>query len=322
MLSKFTKIIIISLLALIAGSSCLYLFADLTSKKGTYFPHLIHTGDPKEIKGGDACKDCHANAASATDMTKPLRPTDKTICKNCHEAEDQKPVKVVFKPQSANVIEFNHKLHVKDNETPCLDCHGKTITNDPLPHRGGLPQHKNCSSCHEEWLPGGDGNQNVHKEHCSKCHKSKIMPRDHYDNWAETHRIQAGGMFEKSCAKCHAELKGCAMCHAGGLFRPESHDLSWERTHKFNVRNQVQNCQSCHSDGSCQECHRTHGVSGSKGYRQRYDAGVHPPGWLADVPNTGDHHGVTARLKLDTCKACHIAQDCKSCHFRKYPYGR
>ena len=316
---RIAKIVIASLWALTANS-CLYLIADYTHEAGTFFPHEFHAGSVEDAKN-DTCLECHKGMDKDKDTYTWKLPTKK-LCYDCHDEDSEEPKKVTLRAKTDSIINFNHNWHVKgDPELNCVDCHEKVVTDEYLPVRGGYPKHEQCETCHGDWIPGPNDPKIVLMEKCKNCHKEKIMPRDHFENWNELHSIQAVGKWDTSCRGCHSDRKQCVQCHAGGVFRPESHDLAWERTHRFSVRNEVQNCKACHSDDSCQDCHRLRGVAGSMKYRQRMDALIHPPGWISDVPDTGNHHSLKARLELDTCKACHVPSDCKSCHFKRFPYG-
>lgn len=297
------------------GGGCLYLIRD-GIQKGTYFPHETHTGALESVTN-DSCKDCHKDAETAENMENRLVPTSKEVCESCHDKTDPIPDRVVLR-MAPSVIDFSHQLH---SDIACKDCHEKVITDEYLPLRQGIPQHEKCAECHEDIVPSTKEEMNVFKQTCETCHKTKIMPRNHYENWMKVHKIEAAGAYSAECATCHADNSNCTTCHAGGVFRPESHDLSWIQTHGIHVRNDIQNCQSCHADDDCQDCHRNRGVSGSSGYRQTYDLGQHPPGWNSDIPNTGNHHSMTARMQLDSCKTCHMPSDCRSCHFQRFPYG-
>lgn len=323
MLSKKTVITTIgALYLLLAGNGCLYMFIDLKPDKGTYFPHETHTGALASIKGNEGCLECHAGMKDSKTTDEWLMPTKK-ICANCHD-DPKFYGKVKFRPATGSLISFNHNKHVVENELKCIACHKTVVTKEYLPPRGGFPSMKVCGDCHGDWLPNPETPQTALKNICQKCHRDaeSMKPRNHYENWMEMHRTLATGQWKESCATCHSDKKSCTKCHAGGFFRPESHDLSFVETHKHTVRNTVQNCKSCHSDDFCTDCHRISGVAGTVKYKQRYDIGIHPAGWISDVPNTGNHHSVTARFKLDTCKTCHVAGDCRSCHFKRFPYGR
>ncbi|MDH5657349.1 MAG: hypothetical protein OEZ34_15665 [Spirochaetia bacterium] len=283
-------------------------------KPETVFPHQKHTGPAEHIQDSGNCIVCHMGVDEWTESSSSYIP-GKEVCVFCHLPEDERPKKIKLRPRTDSVIHFSHKWHVGNLQLNCMQCHENVITNDYLPARGGLPKMEVCAACHFPWVSNSDMPNNVRREKCLKCHKEKIMPRNHYENWLEIHRVQAVARFDEECSSCHAEKTNCTNCHAGGFFKPVSHDMAWIQTHRFSVRNQVQNCKSCHSDDSCQDCHRTHGVSGTKDFRRRINAGIHPPGWNSDLPGTGNHHSLTARYKLDTCKACHQPSDCQSCHF-------
>jgi len=281
---------------------------------GTFFPHQKHTGALDQIQDSGSCIVCHMGIDEKTQSSSSDIPKLE-VCQMCHLPEDERPKKVRLRPKTDSIIHFSHKWHVGELQLNCIQCHETVVSNEYLPPRAGFPKMEVCAACHFQWVGNADMPANVHRERCFRCHKEKIMPRGHYENWMEIHKVEAVAKFDEKCNACHTDKSGCTNCHAGGFFKPPNHDMAWIQTHRFSVRNQVQNCKSCHSDDSCQDCHRSHGVSGTAEFRRSNPAGIHPPGWNSDVPGTGNHHSVTARMKLDTCKACHQPSDCRSCHF-------
>ena len=303
---------------LLSSLSCLYLFVDSEHPPGTFFPHMAHTGDEPD---NESCLNCHKGVDKNETIHKSFIPA-KNSCRECHE-KPAETAKVKLRPRTGSIIYFSHKQHMEKNKKLlCVNCHKKVVTNKYLPVRGGFPEMDDCKSCHADWLPNAKQPENAHRNQCVVCHKTKIMPRNHYFNWGKIHRVEASGQFQSDCASCHADKSGCTDCHQGGRFRPESHDLTWVQTHRFNVRNTIGNCKSCHTTDSCQDCHRAQGVSGTPGFSRKYGLNPHPPGWMRDMPGTGRHHGNSARFKLESCKSCHVKNDCSICHVRRFRFGR
>lgn len=241
-------------------------------------------------------------------------------------------------------LRFSHRLHVKDVEAKCADCHPGGLTStqssDLL-----LPSHEQCAVCHD-----------VEKdEGCAQCHTQGI-----FDPWAATVRTirfdhsKHAGKRGVECATCHAavdtaqassthtlpRMETCLACHDNRTapaacetchervetLRPQTHqEVDWQRAHARWVRTggAANQCAACHSDKDCQTCHVTPAL-------QFTDA--HPPGVLPEMrpapsgrqtqvldtvhrQNFRFTHGVDARTKRSECVVCHEPQRfCVPCH--------
>ena len=307
----FRKLVIAAAI-LFACVSCLYVLLGGPAR-GTYFPHKPH------LKGEAAsCASCHPTVATSTDTKAPPK-TNWGGCKECHKPEQLARVK---RFQGPPIMHFSHERHVGKESMECMACHDGINTDTFMAPRAAFPKMEACGACHGDWVADPATPSAAHRDRCGACHLSKdsMKPRDHYENWMEQHKASAGH-WESSCRSCHEDKRGCVNCHAGGRFRPKSHGLTFVRTHKFDVRNTVQNCSSCHSNNDCKTCHQSYGVEAGTGGRSRAFS-PHPPGFTTDVPNTGRHHGTTARMHLDTCRSCHVKNDCASCHVQRFRFGR
>jgi ubiquinol-cytochrome c reductase cytochrome b subunit len=83
---------------------------------------------------------------------------------------------------------------------------------------------------------------------------------------------------------------------AVGPQKPLSHlEQNWFINHKFEVRKDPRECQTCHKPSFCQSCHAN----------RRPDSHLHQ--WMK-------FHFGTAREQPEYCQVCHAPQFCDSCH--------
>ncbi|MDZ7261225.1 MAG: cytochrome C [candidate division KSB1 bacterium] len=174
----------------------------------------------------------------------------------------------------SKIIKFSHRIHVKEAEMACTDCHGNIEQSTKAEDRN-LPSKSVCSNCHDvqdtstctlchvtlEKLESFANpvrrfyfNHKIHvteeKLGCERCHPGmedvdlgegkKIPPRE-------------------NCNACHnglAASMACLVCHSGDTrFRPDSHIPTWSREHRVQIRAGETNCAHCHTNNYCQECH-------------------------------------------------------------------
>lgn len=270
-------------------------------------------------------------------------------------------------------VNFSHRLHLDDVGAVCEDCHeavaGSLTGADNL-----LPDHDVCSACHEV----------DDLDECGTCHENGDDPEGlvYITNYSTLfpHATHLEGGLE--CAACHegiavaeigdvVELPGmvrcvdchndnvvsvdCATCHEKGAeLVPETHTVSWARTHGAQAReNAVSDhgdltCQTCHDDAFCQDCHEgenldrlshplnyefTHALDIQAGAVNcttchtdtRFCADCHAENQLLPHTHTagwvnaldGGRHRIEALNDLDSCIACHEDDaeiTCGGCH--------
>ncbi len=268
----------------------------------------------RHLSQGLGCDSCHK--LDKENVTIP----DMDHCLECHDDASERCNMCHSHPDLASdfVIEnrglnFNHTLHVKENEIECTECHKKVknsndITDDLIPHM------KVCLECHRSFF---DSMQ------CDICHKDlkrsglrPILDLSHRGRQAKNHKRWAKGL-EKNCRLCH-DQGFCIDCHTNRAplkaydLYPDRQDMDFIHTGDFLSRHFVEysknpsTCRRCHSNSFCQDCHKKAGV-------------------LADdsdaiTPHGNDwrlRHGTEARKDPSRCAVCHERgekTDCIRCH--------
>ncbi len=213
-------------------------------------------------------------------------------------------------------IRFNHADHVLELELDCEDCH--SIMQNLEGQMGVIPDHENCSNCHEV----EDENK------CGTCHLDPNNPvgipsrseyyrcfvfKDHENRRCdECHReittktVHPEIPHMTDCQKCHENLEGpldCAECHGDDIPLRADHKLaSWIEDHGLEASVGTADCASCHSQTVCDECHQGNNIYGSP----------HLPTWKFD-------HFTSASFGED-CLSCHEDREsCTACHRAMIP---
>lgn len=285
------------------------------------FTHKLHATD-----FGMDCTECHPDAATATDWSQQITPTE-GVCLDCHVREDdcswchtnpenQPPAFADERPQ----VIFSHAGHMPRVEDDCTACHTAVPESETLPPAS--PDHETCFGCHEH-------EQDFARAECSTCHATlqqvplrAVAAFDHGGDWIGAHGLLAAA-DDAACASCHVEST-CSDCHSRvaptitARLLPEDdasrtllHRGDFVTTHGLDALAEGQMCVRCHTPSTCQTCHLEHGVSGTAGtgFYQ------HPRGWL--TPGSSDFHGREAQLHVETCASCHdqgAASNCVTCH--------
>ncbi len=236
----------------------------------------------------------------------------------CDERESNEPVRVT--------PEFNHAVHVEDEEIQCAACH-RTATKEA---KAGIPEFTSCAKCHEGidedlapekrakvFLKDGkavwtryttlrEGVNFSHKVHhdakvtCVECHgkvgKSKKVSRKDV-------RVSVS-----DCMNCHKKKEvlvakdNCAACHTtiNKKWKPESHQHDWIPLHGtmvgFESKDAHGSCQECHTENSCSACHRDQPPQNHNNHFRKFG------------------HGVLAGLDRTGCMVCHTDNSCVRCH--------
>ncbi len=244
-------------------------------------------------------------------------------------------------------IKFSHSLH-KDI-TDCQSCHSNVTESTSLNDRL-LPNHDNCSSCHEV----------DNEKECSTCHYD-----DKYEALIQTkasvffnHKLHLqNSQLKLECESCHKGLgevdyswqaagskpsmetcyschnnttiasNACESCHISTVnLMPQNHKVvSFIDNHKFAAREFNANCAMCHDEKSCEDCHvATTGITENNTARNFYQP--YYPGNMIDGAKqqaiTRVHelnyrftHGIDSKGKTTECQTCHqIETFCVSCH--------
>lgn len=128
-----------------------------------------HVGKSKMVIMHYFCKDCHKKQRGPV------------TCQGCHtgvKSDYQKARDIISLEKTGHrlpQIQFNHKGHVEEYNTECVDCH----------HMGSM---KKCSSCHKNKDEGAVVNlKAAFHQQCHECHRRTEGP--------------------KGCHSCHRERK-------------------------------------------------------------------------------------------------------------------
>ena len=208
--------------------------------------------------------------------------------------------------QEEDQIQFQHVLHVDDEELACSDCHSGIENADGFSW-DVFPKKEVCLECHD-----GDSADDA----CEYCHSNPDEPLPFSKSW-----IVSGLDFSHAshlansddCNKCHAYINededielpniwkesNCFACHKDIEEPPKSHDFAWEQFHGTEINSSTENnCTICHTNNSCEECHQL----------QQFTPETHPADYLF-------FHGFEAKAGMMECTTCHeIIEDCYSCH--------
>lgn len=235
----------------------------------------------------------------------------------------------------AEVLRFPHATHVE--EADCSDCHEGIAKSGEIRAGAfiGKGEHGGCGNCHEV----------DDKEECKKCHIGKpkdadLARRDRRLHFS--HAKHVGRMKDGACKKCHPaaatakrvgtnlvpEMKtcvaschkpemdslDCAKCHVDLVRHPVkpiaevSHDGEFLRRHGTLARNTAR-CATCHDQTYCARCHAR---TASMPLALKFPEDVQ-----RRFIHRGDYigrHPVEARAQPMTCRKCHGANFCATCH--------
>jgi len=219
-------------------------------------------------------------------------------------------------------LNYNHNLHVVENEIECSTCHTETA--------GAMsrPDHSVCSECHEidEDNPSAD---------CLLCHKVKspdqievrypeqpetkeiVFSHEKHDYMnvgcqdCHTQAAESTSAKEdilpqmKACLTCHddqtAPRKQCSVCHVESSPVNATHKPDWEYRHGLESKAANSNCLVCHSEDTCIECHQD---------KKPKD---HNNTWRRIT------HGGEAAWNRSRCMVCHQEDFCDRCHRSTLP---
>jgi hypothetical protein len=195
------------------------------SAVGAEFSHELH------LKLVPTCVGCHSSAATSTQASDNLLPSDAS-CLKCHKEVSIK------QPRQTVVAKFNHQLHARLGPTiapmilqvldkrryltapaPDLRRHLNISTNKACTgcHRGmdeikvvsaaNHPHMADCLVCHNKIDP---------PESCATCHSPASMqfrPSNHTADILDRHTTKTSGLDKTTCAVCHGRTFTCLGCH-------------------------------------------------------------------------------------------------------------
>jgi hypothetical protein len=230
-------------------------------------------------------------------------------CASCHEVEnvadcqlchlDSPPQK--HTPGTTISKMFDHERHTA-SDIACATCHSNLEEPFELTRSVHAPHMAACMACHTEVAASNE---------CRACHEptESWKPRDHTANWLHRHGAESEDM-EANCAMCHRSGTefDCQICHQGdAVLNPHPRNYVFRHGHDAHLSDL--SCASCHEQRDfCNECHTAMNVLPATHFK---------PGW---VTAAGGAHGTAAQFDLESCAACHDAQEresiCATCHTR------
>lgn len=231
---------------------------------------------------------------------------------------------------------FPHKVHLAGmacggpGQPACLDCTNchAVAEHDDTHH---MPGQAMCDSCHNEAAhrdkvvlasaparPYGE----IHIDHdkhlalpsirgqCVPCHKGVIDDRSPpippMSQCFGCHEHQAE-WDRGECTPCHAQQDLARLLPVTFL----KHDAAFLRQHGSIVaqKQQMQLCQSCHTQSDCQACHDlSQGMSVEARRPERVET---------QQFHRGDfmvRHSIEAQSQSARCASCHTPETCDACH--------
>jgi hypothetical protein len=239
-------------------------------------------------------------------------------------------------------LKFSHMLHVAQGD--CDSCHGEIAKSDG-PTKGKFIKkgHEACTDCHED--------ETKDKKKCTMCHKGSNMKisltrrdrlvifshKKHLALPKAQHKFMKGGckhchkkaysatkagtnlngpmavctdachkkdLKDQDCAKCHRKLTRQSLVAVAQL----GHQGNFIKRHGQLARN-TQRCAQCHDQTYCGECHaKTAAMPLSIRYPENVNSQyIHRNNFVA-------RHAVEARSNPTTCRKCHGARHCQTCH--------
>src|SRR3989339_685663 len=251
--------------------------------------------------------------------------------------------------ENSGIIKFSHSLHA--DLLDCGTCHSSVAESTSLKDRL-LPNHENCSSCHEV-----DDDKECNTCHydlivasnaCESCHISttRLLPQTHKSvSFMQTHKFDARA-FDANCIMCHNDnTNSCIECHEAtniiteantpeDFYQPyvpnqfsdgtnkqqitKVHELNYRFTHGIDAKGKTSECQSCHEvETFCASCHQSEDSDFALG-------GIVPSSHLKSgfftigAGTGGGEHAILAKRDIENCVSCHDVQGadptCITCH--------
>ena len=234
----------------------------------------------------------------------------------------------------ASLLKFSHQKHAAE-EIDCGDCHEGIEESKGLASSRHIPTKETCQGCHDEVED---------KKACGKCHLGddrKVSLRRPERKLRFSHAAHAG-RDKAGCKGCHADaalstvpgqnlvpdMASCAnRCHKADLeqqrcgkchvdlerfpIKPVAalgHSGDFIKRHGPLAKDPAR-CATCHDQTQCADCHgRTAAMPLSIKFPERVDARfIHRGDYVA-------RHGRDAKRDTTTCRKCHGAPHCTSCH--------
>lgn len=309
-------------LVLVPLSACAWWMAgrpSLTTLDRLIFSHGLHVGK-EEVE----CSECHDGVDQATSLDASYLPKEDT-CLGCHDKEDNcqqchtNAAQRAVRPPKHTTLAFSHKQHLDLVEGKCTACHTDANSSIELPV--SLPSMDACLTCHEMQQAYAEGRCNLCHTTLRSAPPAAVAELRHGTEWLSRHGLVAQS-YGETCLQCHSQTT-CSECHANiapdtpARLYPEQtgrtlqHRGDFVATHAIEARAEGETCLRCHTSSTCVTCHEAYGKTSSGTFTELQ----HPPGYA--YRGGAAFHGDDARLRIETCVACHdqgAASNCVSCH--------
>lgn len=230
------------------------------------------------------------------------------------------------------MLKFSHKKHAAEG-AGCEDCHGEVAESTGATAGKFIPNKKSCGNCHEEQVAkecgfchlGSDRkikltrlDRHLHFSHaahskrakdCNACH-----PRAALATSPGTPLVPDMDGCVKACHEKDMQAQRCDKCHQDLQRYPVKpvaqlgHQGNFLKRHGSLARDATR-CASCHDQTHCSDCHaRTAAMPISVRFPERIESRfIHRGDFLGRHPSA-------ARADPTSCRKCHGANHCKSCH--------
>ncbi|MGM0575752.1 MAG: cytochrome c3 family protein [Myxococcota bacterium] len=218
-------------------------------------------------------------------------------------------------PDQRIAVRFTHRVHLEDMD--CDDCHA-SAKDSVRASDVNLPKEEGCFDCHDPEDAAEDP-PGYPPALCTTCHPGyePKMPPD-----AEPHETSRAQVHPETWEipppnlrfnhKVHVDRGiGCTTCH--------QNMAALDLATRDNALPTMGTCLECHdgdtAPSECKTCHLTNpdGRIDTTLQNQRLE----PAGWYFGDAHDDDwlhDHANPARMRADTCNACHAPKDCIDCH--------
>jgi hypothetical protein len=134
-------------------------------------------------------------------------------------------------------IAYNHKLHIKEVELSCFDCHNRVQTHE----KASIPNIQYCKNCHEEAMTDSKEEEKL----VDYIKRNQPIP------WVQVHRVPDHAYFSHrrhvslgkiACQDCHGDVNNMTL-----PFSKPHVPISMEFCIRCHEKKQVTtDCAACH----------------------------------------------------------------------------
>lgn len=233
----------------------------------------------------------------------------------------------------ASLLRFSHLKHAGEG-MECGDCHEGIEASKGLDKARHIPTKETCQGCHDDEVAktcdkchigaerqvklgrperklrfSHEAHAKRDKEGCKGCHPAaagavkpglKLVP----DMAGCADRCHKADLEQQRCDKCHVDLERFPIKPVAAL----GHRGDFIKRHGPLAKDPAR-CATCHDQTQCADCHaRTAAMPLTIRFPERVDAR-----FIHRGDYTGRHQR-DAQADATTCRKCHGARHCSSCH--------